>query len=433
MQRSPQRRGIFFGWYIVAGSVLNNSLTSAAYFQGFQAFFLPILATFGWSRTALSGAFSLRQVESGVLTPFVGLLVDRWGARKLIVWGSVITGFGLMGLSQIQSLPMFYGFFLLTSIGTAGTSHGVTWAVLISRWFRRRRGRAMGIATLGPLVGGLFIVGNAVMVDHLGWRAVIFCYGLASVMAGPALGWFARPSPEGYGLLPDGEVVEEDADGSPRKRAAVSSGETGLDMRAIFRTRDFWVLTAFVAGVFMGTSAFGAHQIPYFVSKGFTAEGAAVTVLIASVASGVGRIGAGTLIDYLDYRLVLAAVTLLLSLSFLYLAVVPVTSFISTVPFTLVFGLGWGSSVPIRPLIGAMVFGTRSIGTVVGLMHLGSLAGGIAGPLIMGIVFDASGSYDSAIWVLGAGSVVVLPLLLLLRSRSQLPISSAPIAQRPMA
>jgi MFS family permease len=338
-------------------------------------------------------------------------------------------GLGLVGLSQTRNLPMFYIFFIVASVGTAGTSHGVTWAVIISRWFVRRRGRAMGIATLGPTFGTLFVVINTILVTQFGWRWVLFGYGIVVGGGGSALGMFARPYPEEYGYLPDGA--------DPRSQGALEGAThaigqgprprtQGLSPGEVLRTPDFWVITLFLTSAFVGTSALQAHQLAYFASKGFSTSSAAITVLVAGLASGIGRIGAGTLVDLVDYRLVLAMVTVLLGVSFLYLAIVPVGGLATALPFALLFGVGWGSSVPVRPIVGGFTFGNKSLGAVVGFMHFGSLAGGVVGPLLMGYIFDTQGTYDSAIWILAVITLSTLPVLLYLKPRSKLPLSRTP-------
>ena len=145
---------VFYGWYVVAASIFTNALITAAYFQGFQAFFLPILNTFGWTRTAMSGAFSFRSLESGFVGPLAGFLADVVGPRKLILGGSIIVGLGLIGLSQTRNLGMFYFFFILIAVGTAGATHGISWPILIARWFRRQRGRAMVSPSPAPSLAG---------------------------------------------------------------------------------------------------------------------------------------------------------------------------------------------------------------------------------------------------------------------------------------
>src|SRR5438094_10552797 len=104
-----------------------NLLLSITFFQGFQAFFLPILSELGWSRTLLSGAFSLRQLENGLASPIVGLLVDRFGARKIIVIGILIAGAGMAMLSQVSDPVLFYIAFLWISIGMSGPNHSISW------------------------------------------------------------------------------------------------------------------------------------------------------------------------------------------------------------------------------------------------------------------------------------------------------------------
>lgn len=124
IQRQPR---IFFGWYLVAGSILTNIVLSAAYFQGMSAFSVSIEAHFGWSRSVVGGAMSLRQMESGVMRPLVGILLDKVKPRTLLFWSAIITG-----------ILKFYLAIFVISVGTSGMSHAVTWPVIIARWFRRR-------------------------------------------------------------------------------------------------------------------------------------------------------------------------------------------------------------------------------------------------------------------------------------------------------
>ncbi len=102
------RRRIFFGWYMVAASVVTNTIFSAAYFQGFGVLILPIERTFGWDRWVISTAMSMRQLESGIVSPAVGFLLDRFSARKLIFWSAVISGVGFIGLGFTTGIVTFF-------------------------------------------------------------------------------------------------------------------------------------------------------------------------------------------------------------------------------------------------------------------------------------------------------------------------------------
>src|SRR5678815_865105 len=141
-----RRRQIFFGWYLVAASIAANTIFSAAYFQGFGVLIIPIERTFGWDRWVISAAMSLRQLESGIVSPAVGFLLDRFSSRKLIFWSAIISGFGFIGLGFTVGIATFFLCFVIISLGASGVSHAVTWPVIISRWFRRKRGLATGLA-----------------------------------------------------------------------------------------------------------------------------------------------------------------------------------------------------------------------------------------------------------------------------------------------
>ncbi len=125
LEKSGKRQPIFFGWYMVAASVVANTIFSAAYFQGFGVLILPIERTFGWDRWVISAAMSLRQLESGIVSPAVGFLLDRFSARKLIFWSAVISGTGFIGLGFTNSIVTFFLCFVVISLGASGVSHAV--------------------------------------------------------------------------------------------------------------------------------------------------------------------------------------------------------------------------------------------------------------------------------------------------------------------
>jgi MFS family permease len=417
------RQRIFYGWYIVGASIVTNMLTTAAYFQGFQAFFLPILNTFGWSRTAISGAFSFRSLESGFIGPLIGMLADRIGPRRLIMIGAVIVGIGLIGLSQTRNLFMFYFFFVLTSVGTAGASHGISWSILLARWFRDLRGRAMGIGMSGPMLGGLFVIPNAALIVEFGWRPILFVYGFVVMLGIFLMGLVARNRPSDLGLRPDGTPHRDPSDGPNRQDYDSPEFEPGLRAVEILKTRDFWVLVTFLGSASIGSSAFGVHQLALFENLGFNSGSAATTVALVAFLSGIGRMGGGALIDFLDYRLVLVMLSACMSFAYFYLAIAPITSFATTLPFIVAFGIAFGAVIPLRPLLGSLLFGTRSMGTLIGMLQAGVVLEGAVGPLMMGYIFDKTNSYDFSLWILGVLPWLPIPLLLLMKPHSKLPFA----------
>ncbi|HET9882946.1 MAG TPA: MFS transporter [Candidatus Binatia bacterium] len=415
-EKSGKKGRIFFGWYMVAASVVANTIFSAAYFQGFGVLILPIERTFGWDRWVISAAMSLRQLESGIVSPAVGFLLDRFSARKLIFWSAVISGLGFIGLGFTSGIVMFFLCFVVISLGASGVSHAVTWPVIISRWFRRNRGLATGIAVTGPIFGSPIVILNTQIEEAYGWRVVLFGYGILILVGITLLSMLVRDRPEPYGLRPDGDppedsVTKEHHAGSQRRIDA------GLTMHAVFRTKEFWLFTSYLSGTFAVNSAVQGHMIPYFQQDiGLSAAWAAVVMSMVFVISGIGRIGGGYLLDRMDYRLVLAVVAAMMGLGLLYLQVVPVKTVWATLPFAVMFGVSFGCLVPMRGTVGSIMFGTRTIGGILGLLQGGPIAAGVIGPFVMGLIFDVNGNYSTAIWGLIVISALMIPMSLAMGS-----------------
>src|SRR5215470_16957173 len=196
-EKSGKKRGrIYYGWYMVAASIVANTIFSAAYFQGFGVLIIPIERTFGWDRWVISAAMSLRQLESGIISPAVGFLLDRFSARKLIFWSAIISAVGFIGLGSINNIVRFFLFFVVISLGASGVSHGVTWPVIISRWFRRNRGLATGLAVTGPTFGSPIVILNTQIEETYGWRLLLIDYGILILGGVTLLSMLVRDRPE---------------------------------------------------------------------------------------------------------------------------------------------------------------------------------------------------------------------------------------------
>jgi nitrate/nitrite transporter NarK len=416
-----KRQPIFFGWYMVAASIAANTIFSAAYFQGFGVLIIPIELTFGWDRWVISAAMSLRQLESGIVSPLVGFLLDRFSARRLIFWSAVISGIGFIGLGFTTGIVTFFLFFVVISLGASGVSHAVTWPVIISRWFRRNRGLATGLAVTGPIFGSPLVILNTQIEEAYGWRVVLFGYGALILVGVTLLSMLVRDRPEPYGLRPDGDPPEEGVSTERLSGALRRRTDAGLTLRAVLRTKEFWLFTSYLSGTFAVNSAVQLHMIPYFQQDiGFTATWAAVVMSMVFIVSGIGRIGGGYLLDRMDYRLVLAVVAAMMGFALLYLQVMPVKTVSATLPFALMFGVSFGCLVPMRGAVGSIMFGTRTIGQVLGLLQGGPIAAGVIGPFVMGIIFDLNGNYSVAIWGLIVISALMVPLSLAMASPAAL-------------
>jgi nitrate/nitrite transporter NarK len=375
---------------------------------------------------------SMRQLESGILSPVVGFVLDRFSGRKLVFWSAIISALGFIGLGLTQGIVMFFSSFVVLSIGASGVSHAVTWPVIISRWFRRKRGLAIGLGVTGPIFGSPVVILNTQIEAVYGWRAVLIGYGLLVLFGVTLLSMIVRDRPEPYGLTPDGDSPEKNDVAERRVESSRRRMDGGLTLHSVLRTKEFWLFTGYLAGTFTVNSAFQLHMIPYFQQDmGLTPTWAAVILSLVFTMSGIGRIGGGYLLDKLDYRLVLAVVAAMMGFSLVYLQVVHVRTVWAIFPFALLFGVSFGCLVPMRGAVGSIMFGTRAIGRVLGILQGAPIAAGVLGPLVMGIIFDLHGSYSVAIWGLIIISALMVPLSLAMASPAELasrltePISSS--------
>jgi len=342
-------------------------------------------------------------------------------ARNLIFWSAVISGIGFIGLGFTDGIATFFLFFVIISLGASGISHAVTWPVLISRWFRRNRGLATGIAVTGPMFGSPIVILNTHLIDAHGWRALLFAYGAIVLVGVTLLSLLVRDRPEPYGLRPDGDPPEERTTAEPSTGLSHRRIDAGLTLHDVLRTKEFWLFTSYLAGTFIVNSAFQVHMIPYIQQDlGLGAAWAATVMSIVFICSGIGRVGGGYLLDRMDYRIVLAAVAAMMGSGLLYLQLVTVKTVWATMPFALLFGISFGCLVPMRGAVGSIMFGTRTIGGILGLLQGSSVGAGVVGPLVMGIIFDLNGNYSIAIWGLIAISALMAPMSLAMSSPAEL-------------
>ena len=418
---SPQ---VFYGWYIVGTSMFIHLWISIVWVYGMQVFFNPILTTFGWTRTALSGAFSLQRLEGSIEAPILGFMLDRFGPRRIIVGGAFIGGLGLISLSFVQSLWMFYASVLLTAVGTSACiGQTRNWAIV--QWFRRKRGRALGIGSTGAVFSGPLLVITLLLVSNLGWRAAFLVTGVGTWLLVIPLAVVFRSRPEAYGYLPDGDQPKPEADipedgdnpageeSRGEARAPAPSPEVSLSARQALGTRAFWTLTVVFGAHAMGTSALGVHQIPYFESIGFSAAQAVSVLGFYTVFSALGRLGAGWAMDFFDRRMVIAGLLILQAVSFLILA--NITVYWQVIPFALFYGVAFGGFNPGRSAIISAFFGPRNFGAIQGLTHTVTVLGGMVGPILMGLVFDITESYTLAVYIIFLVTAAAIPLAFMTR------------------
>ena len=201
-------RGVFPGWWIVASAAGIQALQTVLLMQGYGAYAAVLRDEFGWSKTALSGAASLQRVESGLLGPPQGWMLDRFGARTIMRIGLVILAGGFFFFSQIDSLLMFYLAFVTMAVG-ASLSGFMSVTTVVVQWFERRRATAMAFMQTGMSLGGILVPLIGWSLVQFGWRSTAMISGVLVLVVGLPLVQMMRDEPEKHGMLPDGERPAE--------------------------------------------------------------------------------------------------------------------------------------------------------------------------------------------------------------------------------
>lgn len=410
------RAGFFFGWWVVFASAVIVFLTGGTFFYGFSVLFNPIVREFGWSRAAVSFAFSLRTEVGGIAAPIVGFLVDRVGPRRLMVIGVAIVALGFFLLSRTQELWAFYGSIVVIAIGMSAAAGPVS-MVAVTYWFRRRRGRALAFLAMGTGSSGIMVVVLAWLISAFDWRNALLIIAVVQLAVCIPLALSIRDRPEDIGLHPDGDPPDTNGE----EKVAVAPGlmePEGLTVRQALRSSAFWRLALAVSLGNLGTMAIIVHQIPFFTgSVGLSEGAAAASVTGMTLVSVGGRFGFGYVSDFIDKRFVMAGAYALLALAVLLFAAVyePWQIFL-VLPL---FGLGWGGIIPVRPALQAEVFGLRAFGAIQGLVFTIATLGGLIGPVFAGWMYDQTESYRLAFVILGAAAFLATPLLVTLRRPGQ--------------
>lgn len=407
---------VFYGWWIVAASFVMFIFCGGTYYYGFTAFFNPMVDEFGWTYTATSLAFSLRSVEMSFLAPVVGLLIDRFGPRKMILMGVVAMGGGMVMMSSVHSIGMFYIAFLVTSLGsTAG--FGIAQYAAVANWFVRRRALAMGVLSAGYGVCGTLAPVMVLLIRRFGWRPSLLMIGVALWVVCIPLALLIRHRPEPYGYLPDGGDAPAPAlpaaDSQVESDPGPSAGEAAdFGIVEALRTPTFWLLVAFSGLTGFAQSALGAHEMPYLTSVGLSRGLAALTMTGITLHSLIGRLGFPILSSRTGKRRLLAVAGALQSVGVFIFAFVSDRASWLLIPFLLTYAPGFGGPIPLVPALQVDYFGLKTFAAVQGLLWIGGTVSGIVGPLFAGWMFDITGTYRLA-WVImaalsGCGALVVL-------------------------
>lgn len=390
-------KSVFYGWWIAAASFFIALYVAGIIFFGFTAFFEPIVEEFGWSYTEVSIGVSLRGLEMGILAPLIGFLVDRFGSRKLVLFGVITVGFGLLFLSRTQSLITLYAGFLLLSLGAGGCTSVVLYTA-VANWFKRNIGRALGIVACGFGAGGIMVPLVPWLIDAYGWRTALVIFALGMWVLGIPLALVIRDRPEQYGYHLDGDAEAEMVD------SGIDSEIAETSFLSVIKSRTLWFIGIAESVRWLILTAVVIHIMPYLSSIGVTRANAAFVAAAVPLLSLIGRFGFGWLADMFNKRYLMAITYCLTGVAMIALSYASAWS--AMILFLLFFSMALGGGVTLRGAMLSEYFGRASFGKVLGTIMGVCAIGGIVGPVFAGLTFDTMGSYQ-LIWLAFAGPTVI--------------------------
>ena len=396
-----QQPKFFYGWYIVAVGFLSHVACAFHMSSTLSVFLKPLTEDLAVSRGLFSLLRSGEILIGAAMAPLVGPLVDRYGGRWLMAGGALVAGAGFVLLSQVSSYWQFLALrWTFITIGGVFMCHMVV-SVTVSRWFVRKRGRAIAIASLGQGLSKVCIpIVTATLFAWVGWRGTWSIFGVITLVliVIPAL-MFMRRSPEDLGLRPDGDLPDElDADGAAVDRGTlqkqIPADEELWTWREVLRTRTFWIVCFIYGMANVGIAGLNLHVFAYVTDIGFSPwVGATVLSIIAST-----QLGSTLVWGFLAERMQIRYSSMLMFLiqaGGLALAIVTNEVAVLYLGF-LFYGIGLGGGWVLQELVWANYFGRLSLGMVRGLGILVTHAFGAAGAPFFGYVHDATGSYDTS-------------------------------------
>lgn len=402
---------IYWGWYVVFGAFVLMGLNHGTTYC-FTIFVKPVSTDLSWSRSAISLAPSITMIVYGLGGIFSGRLLDRVAPRWVMTFGAVTLSLALFLTGFVREpwhLYLTYG--LLGGIGTSCLG-AVVCSSTVGKWFQRKRGIAIGIASIGVGVGSMVLsplVGYA--VKHWGWPWGFWILGVLVLVLGvvTAQTLMGKTRPEDYGLHPDGAPPDSHPD-----QAAAPAAASGVPMREVLRDARFWTLVlCFTFALVAQISAF-VHQTAFAVEMGIDLVKAAFLPGYIGLASIGGRFFFGWLSDRLPdakYAACLGFLLMAAGIGVLLLA----ESMNHLVAYALLFGFGYGCIAPLMPYLLADRFGSLVLGASYGLLTFFVAGiGGSTGAIVSGMIYDRFGSYTAAWWMdlafLVAAAVLVISL-----------------------
>lgn len=402
---APRKSGLFYGWYIVGSAFLANVAFSEQFSPSYGVFVYHMGQETGWGRTALAGVKTVGRLPEAFILPFLGPMLDRYGARWLMLGGAILYGTCLALVSTVTEIWQLYLYMgVLVPLGGAFFG-GVVPAVVVANWFVLRRGRAIALVTMGTSFGTMVTpLAVSAMIEAWGWRQAWVALGLISVLLVMPAVVFVRRRPEDVGLKPDGldpippagplPSAAEGFDRQREQRTRLLATDVTWSQRQVLRSRFLWLMAGAWGVLGFALASTNLHMIAFFQDLGHPLLIAAGAVTLRSaVALAVNPLW-GFALDRAPVKMVASALFVTTAAALGMWLLPPSTP--SLIAGLVLFGITSGGTQVASEVIWASYYGRLSLGAVRGIAFPIQTTVTALGPLTVGLLYDLSGSYASS-------------------------------------
>ena len=386
------------GWKVAAAAFVGVMVSFAAIVPyTFSQFLDPLHAAFGWQREPMSNAFAIAAMTVALVSPGLGMLLDRFPPRRIILPCIVVFALALASLSKLTpNIAQFYFTFFILGVVGNGTAQ-LAYSRAIITWFRERRGMALALTLTGAGTGSLLIPQMVHAVMHrYGWREAYLALGVVAMLGFPLTALLVRNRP----LVPG------------RADESLAEGKT---VREVLRSPIFWLIALIVLLPAFGSNGLISHLAAILTQRGLSGESAATALSTLGAFSVAGRLITGALLDRFFAPRLAFVMLGLAGVGTLMLAYA--TTPFAAIAGTAVLGFSLGSEGDITPYLIARFFGRKSFSTIYGLSWTAYAIGGATGPMLMGHLYDRFGGYQARFVIGLAFTCIAAALLNLLLPR----------------